>query len=443
MFRRFDFWTFALALTDFIIIRRSMTSRLFSTITTIITVAVAVGLMLVLLSMRDAGRRAFERGSGNMHLLVSADSNALTAVLNGIFYAEPPQRPITWSKYQQIAGMFPFEYAVPTQLGDSYKGLPVMGTTGAFFSSFKPDPEEPWRLAKGRFFEEAQPFEVVVGAIAARERGMNVGDELFLTHGIQSRSTGEQAMEPHEHRDYEYTVVGILEPTGTPHDRALFTSLESSWIIHAHDRRKAADASATLTTAADLADADRLITGIYLRLATRPGSNASAMLAQAFDTLRRDTAITVAQPAQQINTLFKIISNIDRIFLGMAAVVMVSSGIAVMLALYNSMAQRRRQIAVLRVLGSSRGRIFGLVITESAIIGMLGAAAGLALCLIGGQIVAAIMKDRLGLVIEPVIDPAWTLGVIVASIALAALAGLVPAAMAYRTPVAANLKPMG
>ena len=106
---------------------------------------------------------------------------------------------------------------------------------------------------------------------------------------------------------------------------------------------------------------------------TRAGSDATAVLAQVFDQLRRDTSITVAQPAQQINNLFTIVGNIDKIFLGLAGVVMISSGIAVMLALYNSMEQRRRQIAVLRVLGCSRGRIFGLVMTESAMLGLLGA----------------------------------------------------------------------
>ncbi len=431
-------------LTDFTIIRRSMTARMFSTVTTIMTVAVAVGLMLVLLSMRDAGRRAFERGSGNMHMLVSADSNALTAILNGIFYAEPPKRPITWDKFNQITRSYPWEYAIPTQQGDSYKGMPVMATTPEFFSKFSPDPEYPWRLREGRFFEK--PFEVVVGATAARTRGMQVGDSLYLTHGIESRSAarrGEDVMQPHEHRDFAYTVVGILEPTGTAHDRALFTDLTSSWIIHAHDRRKAEDAAVAITTADDLIDADRLITGIYLRALTRSGSDATAVLAQIFDSLRRDTSITVAQPAQQIGNLFNIVSNIDQILLGMAGVVMLSSGIAVMLALYNSMEQRRRQIAVLRVLGCSQGRIFGLVVTESAMIGLLGAIAGIALSLIGAQIVKAVMRERLGLVINPTLGLEWTLAVVLGTVALAALAGLIPAILAYRTPVAKNLKPIG
>ena len=76
-----------MSITSATIIRRSLTGRLFSTLTTIVTVAVAVGLMLVLLSMGESSRKAFERGAGNMHLLVSNDTNRLVSVLNAVFYA--------------------------------------------------------------------------------------------------------------------------------------------------------------------------------------------------------------------------------------------------------------------------------------------------------------------------------------------------------------------
>ena len=85
-------------MNDFTIIRRSMTGRMFSTVTTAVTVAVAVALLLTLLSMRKAGEQAFERGSGNMHLLVSGDASPMVAVLNGVFYANAPARPISWAK---------------------------------------------------------------------------------------------------------------------------------------------------------------------------------------------------------------------------------------------------------------------------------------------------------------------------------------------------------
>ena len=451
-------------MTDWTIILRSMTGRLFSTVTTAVTVAVAVALMLVLLSMRDSGRRAFERGSGNMHLLVSADASPMVSVLNGIYYANPPRRPIGWAKYQEIATKFPLEFAIPTQIGDSYRGQPVLATSPDLFTKFQPTPGEPWKFAEGQGLRagDAGRWDLVVGSGAARETGLKLGDKISLTHGSSGSREGEGG---HVHKQFTYTVVGILEPTGSAHDRALFCAIEASWLMHAfdrHEREEAAEAEKAkstekageehadhhheddpLPTIADLTDEDRKITGMYLRLVTREGSDTPANLPQVFDMLRRDTTITVAQPDQEIKRLFAIVGNIDQILVGMAAVVMVSSGIAIMLALYNSMEQRRRQIAVLRVLGCSQGRVFGLVLTESAVLGMIGAAAGIAVAVIGAKIVAGIMKQRIGLVIEPVMSLEMLALVCGATVALAALAGLVPAVMAYRTPVVKNLKPLG
>ncbi|MEM8758019.1 MAG: FtsX-like permease family protein [Planctomycetota bacterium] len=445
-----------MAMTDFTIIRRSMTSRMFSTVTTIVTVAVAVTLMLTLLSMRDSGRRAFERGTGNMHMLISRDASPLVSVLNGIFYADPPARPIDQAKLEELGDAFPASFFIPTQQGDSYLGLPVLATVPEFFTRFSPDPNfnpdarpdepngSPWVFAEGRAFERS--FEVVFGARAARETSIQLGDRIVLTHGTDvSRKAADRAdlFEPHVHEEYEYEVVGILEPTGSAHDRAVFSDLTSSWIIHAHDRRKLEDPDVAATTEADLIPADRLVTGIYGRVATRPGSNVSAVIPSVLSGLRTDPTITVAQPKEEIDSLFNIVSNIDQILIAMAAAVLVSSGIAIMLALYNSMEQRKRQVAVLRVLGCSRGRVFGLVLTESAVIGLLGGAAGVLGALIGSQTVAGALRARIGLVVDPVFEPRLMLAIVLGTVLLAALAGLVPSVLAYRTPVAKNLRPIG
>jgi putative ABC transport system permease protein len=235
-------------------------------------------------------------------------------------------------------------------------------------------------------------------------------------------------------------VVGILEPTGSAHDRAVFTDLDSSWILHAHDRRER-EGIEGVTKASDLTDADRKITGILLRLPTRPGSDASAAIQQQFDALRRDTAITVAQPAQQIDRLRGIVGNIDGIFIALGVAVLVSSGISILLALYNSMAERRRQIAVLRAIGLSRGRVQGMIVTEACLIGLAGAVTGVVLSIVGGALAAAALKARIGLVVQPDVDPRATLIVLAGAVLLAGLASVLPAILAYRTPVADNLRP--
>lgn len=464
-------------MSDFSIILRSLRARLFSTVTTVLTVAVAVGLLFVLLSMRDAGRQAFSRGTGNMHLLVTRDSSPMVSVLNSVYYANVPQRAIDWAAYNRIASGFPLEWAIPVQQGDSYMGQPVLATTPEFFTRFEPNVGEPWKLSQGRFLRDrggptladeprnddadAYAFEVVVGSRAAQATGLKLYDKIHLTHGIaQSRQLGSAPAKEggdhtdhggHVHKEYTFTVVGILQPTGSVHDRALFCHLDGGWVLHAHDRHNAdhnceehghgEEGHTHAVGVGDLTDEDRLITGIYLRVATRPGQQVTGALQTVFDQLRRDATIIVAQPNQQITGLFRIVGSIDQIFVALGIAVMLSSGVGILLSLYNSMAERRRQIAVLRVLGASRGRVFGLVLTESALIGLLGAAAGLGVGVFGAVVTSAILKREIGLTVTPSFALEWMLLVTVATVALGVLAGLLPALLAYRTSVANNLRP--
>jgi putative ABC transport system permease protein len=375
------------------------------------------------------------------------------------------------------------DWAIPLQTGDSYRGFPVVATSGALFTRFQPVAGEPMAVREGRFFESPldaallmqEPLvlryrsaikQAVVGEEAARGAGLALGDRILMTHG-----TGEHA--DHVHMEDAIEVVGILQPTGTAHDRAIFIDLGTGWLLHARDfhEKMAGEYQAAVARARQAGEPlppafpalDQYfsgqyvpqITGIYMRAATRPGSETSSVLPSLLATLRANQLVSaVASPTDQIQGLFRIVGNINQILVGMAAVVMVSSGIAIMLALYNSMEQRRRQIAVLRVLGASRVRIFGLIVTESALLGVIGSFVGLALAWGGGLVVSGVMRDRLGLAIDPSLwitqevgESRWDLPltplVVLGTVVLAAAAGVVPAVMAYRTSVARNLRPLG
>jgi putative ABC transport system permease protein len=440
-------------MNDMIIVLRSLRVRLLASSVTVAMVAIAVALLLVLMSLREAASQAFRRGTGNIHLLVSADASPLVGVLNGLFYANAPANPIAWGKYEEIKNSFPWQWAIPTQLGDSFRGSPVMATTPEFLSNFEPVSGQPFQYASGKSF--AEDFQVVAGSQAASEHGLSVGQKIVFSHG-----TGGSREGGHQHADHPYEVVGILKPTGSAHDRALFTNLQSTWIIHAEDRRENAaraehEAEAEEdhaghdhahehehVEAADLTDADKLMTGILLRLPTRPGSDASASIAAQFDRLRRDMAITVAQPAQQIGRLMAIVGDIDWLFLAMAVVVLVSSAISIMLAMVASMELRRRQVAVLRVLGASAWRVFALAITESTLIGLIGAILGAFLAIGGSAIASTILAHRIGITVAGTIDPRSAALVMAGAVVLAALAGIIPAIKSYRTPVARHLRPI-
>lgn len=453
-------------MSDMTIVLRSLRTRTLATSVATALVAIAVALLLVLLSLREAASQAFRRGTGNIHLLISADASPLVAVLNGLFYANAPANPIPWAKFKEIQEGFPWQWCIPTQLGDSFRGNPVMATSEEFFTDFEPVAGMPFQFSDGRVFEEA--FEVVVGSTVAKEHSLSVGQKIVFTHGSGGSREGG-----HEHADHPYEVVGVLQPTGSAHDRALFTNLVSTWVIHAEEKRahqteaSAADApnpkgaatAAPSSTAADghghdhehdhvhvdeadLRDDEKLITGILLRIPTRPGSDSSASIAAQFDRMRRDVSITVAQPAQQIGRLMALIGDIDWLFLAMAVVVLISSAASIMLAMVSSMELRRRQVAILRVLGASAWRVFALAITESTLIGLLGAGIGAVLALVGGQIATTFLQERVGVVIAGAVDPRAAILVAAGAVVLAAIAGIVPAVKAYRTSIARHLRPL-
>ena len=452
-------------MTDLRLVLRSLGSRPTSTVVTMLLIAIAVALLLSMRSLREAGRRSFTRGVGNAHLIVSAEASPLVTVLNGLFYANPPRAPIPQAKVSEIVDGFPWAMAIPTQLGDSFLGHPVVATTPDFLTIFEPAPGEPWRFARGRNFEG--PFEVVLGSRVARETGLDLGSRLYLTHGsgrsrenaapvgsadaVDSAPVSGAAEDGHDHvhcdeaghvhDEVVFEVVGILEPSGTHHDRVVVADLEGGWLVHAFDRR-AAEGRPEPTSVDDLEEADRLVTGLLLRTPVRAGRGSSAIVQQAFDRLRRDPSVTVASPSTQVDNLFGIVADLDAVFVALGAGILVSGVCSVMLALWNSMELRRRQIAVLRVLGCTRGRVLGLVLTESALVGMGGAIVGVILALAGGNIAAELLAARTGVVIEPMIDARGAILVAAATVLLAGVAGLAPAIRAYRTPVADNLRPL-
>jgi putative ABC transport system permease protein len=419
--------------SDLAIVLRSLQTRLFQTLVTAATVAIGVGLLLTLLSMRESGRDVFKRGSGNVDLLVTAEPGSLVSVLNGLFYAGAPANPIPWSRFVEIRDGYPWQWAIPMQQGDNYRGYPVLATTSDFLTRYEPEPGVPWRMAEGRVFES--PFEVVVGAEVARATRLGLGDRLTVTHG----SGGSREDHGHSHDEYDYTVVGILEPSGSAHDRALFSDLDSSWVLHAFDRHER-EGRHVHVGVDDLEEVDRAITGILLKVPSRGGT--SAALPQQFVRLQRE-GFTVAQPAQEIGRLLAIVGNIDGLLVAMAIAVLLASGVGIMLALYSSMDLRRRQVAILRVLGASAGRVFSIVLTESALIGLGGALLGVGLAAAGSAIVASTLVERLGLVVPWSLDARLALIVVLGTTLLASLAGLLPAMLAYRTHVADHLKPIG
>jgi putative ABC transport system permease protein len=153
-----------------------------------------------------------------------------------------------------------------------------------------------------------------------------------------------------------------------------------------------------------------------------------------------DDRATAVNPATVMRGFFDVfLSPSTKVLLLISAFVVVVAAASIMTSIYNSVSARLREIAILRALGATRARILTIICLEAVLIGlvagMLGMIAGHVLSGVGSSYLQQTVGEginwvRIGL-------EEW--GFFIAVVAIAFLAGLVPAMKAYRTPVATNL----
>lgn len=278
--------------------------------------------------------------------------------------------------------------------------------------SNEPDPEPELTVHGGH-----GDFEAVLGAEVAERLGIHVGDEIEPTHGVEGGAA-------HDHV-HLWKVVGILRRTGTPVDKVVFINLDSFFSIEEHME----GALIPGTNEAGLSS---------ILVFPRPGVHKAILLS----SLNREPEITVADVSEQIRNLFSIVGNVDTLFMLVSVLVVILGVLSILVAIYNTMSERRREVAILRAIGARRRTVFGAIVGEAALLTLIGAVAGLVLGHLlvwasGGRV-----EEAAGFAPDPLTFLPAELLVVTVVVLGGALAGLVPAWKAYRTDVAANLRPL-
>jgi putative ABC transport system permease protein len=153
-----------------------------------------------------------------------------------------------------------------------------------------------------------------------------------------------------------------------------------------------------------------------------------------------DNRATAVNPASVMrdffNTFFK---GSTLVLLIISILVTVVAAASIMTTIYNAVAARRREIAILRALGATRVRILSLICFEAALVGLLGGLLGLLVGHLACAVGSVYLERTMGEGIHWMFFDRWEALYIVGVVLVAFLAGLVPALKAYTTPVATNL----
>ena len=407
---------------------KSLLNRKFTVSLILLSIALSVALLLGVERLRVESRSSFANTISNTDLIVGARSGAINLLLYSVFRIGDPTNNISWDSYQKFASHRLVKWIIPIALGDSHKGYRVLGTNGDYFRYYQYGQKRHLDFQAGQAFDGV--YQAVLGAEVAKKLGYKMDDKIIIAHGAGKTSFSL-------HKDKPFSVVGILQRTGTPVDRTVHVSLEGIEAIHKNwtgapptpllnqlrDRLLGNDLTPTQITA--------FMLGLKSRIAT-------FSLQREINEYRKEPlqAILPGVALQQLWDLMSIAENALLLVTSLVVAVGLIGMLTVMLAGLN---ERRREMAILRSVGARPAHIMLLITGESFLLSLLGILFGLALLYTGLWVAQPYIESQYGLYL-PINWPAsreWLLIGLVGIFGL--LIGLIPGYRAYRYSLADGL----
>ena len=386
-------------------------ARPLHTALSLMLLALGVATIVVLLLVVGQLEERMNRDARGIDLVVGAKGSPMQLILSGIYHLDAPTGNVPLVAAQALTKNRFVKKAIPLALGDSWKSYRIVGAGHDYPSHYGA------AMAGGRLWEK--PMEAVLGAEVAARTGVKVGDKFVGAHGIGG--------EGDEHKEAPYTVVGVLAYTGSVLDRLVLTGIESVWQVHEVHQGPQDEADRKGM------EADREVTVVLLQYAS---PLAAATLPRQINS---KSELQAASPAVETARLFRIIGVGAEALRAFAIILMIAAGLSVFIALYTALEERRYDLAVMRTLGASPRRLFGLLLLEGLGLALLGALIGVALGHLFASLLGAWLESEQQYAVSGLAwreEELWLAG---AALAVGFLAALLPAWRAYRTDVSGTL----
>lgn len=350
-------------MTVFKISLKSLLSAPLTLLLNVLLVAFGTAILIILLLTSRQINAKLENNARDIDVVVGAKGSPLQLVLSSIYYVDFPTGNIPLKDAMALAANPMVRLAVPLALGDNYNGFRIVGTDSSFIRLYG------LKLAGGKFWKE--DFEVVVGAGVATAAHLKVGDRFYGAHGL----SGSEDV----HRSHAYRITGVLAPQQNVADRLVLTNVSSVWRMHEREgHAHQYDEGGMLDHGQGPSPEDgrsghheREITSLLIQYR-------SPMSVVTFPRMvNQSTHMQAASPAMESARLFSLIGVGVDTLQWFALLIMGIATLSVFVSLYSSLKGRTYDIALMRSLGASRSKVFGIIILEGSVITLLGAAGGL------------------------------------------------------------------
>jgi len=416
----------------------------------IILFALGIGLINFLLLFNQQVKNKFENNLAGIDLVIGAKGSPLQMILCNMYHVDNPTGNIKIEKAKPFLNpKHPLiKRAVPLSLGDNYRSYRIVGSTYEILDLYN------GKIKEGKKWVRDQ--DVTIGSIVAKKTGLKLGDKFASSHGFE-----EDEDLAHDHM--AFTVVGILESSGTVLDQLILTNTASIWNVHSHVESDAADEHeghdhgdheghdhddhaghdhgdddhAGHDHKHDNSIADLLnhpeeeITAILIQFKSRTNFQALSMPRN----INENTDLMAASPAYQINNLNANIGVGTAALRYLALLIAFISGLSIFISLFKSLQERKYELALMRVSGASAGQLFFLIIIEGLILGLVGFAIGIIVSHLASSVMASAMSDAYQYSFD-----SWKFGknelyLLILSLSIGFIASVLPAIKAFNTDI--------
>ncbi|MCH8890913.1 MAG: hypothetical protein IH827_07545 [Myxococcales bacterium] len=335
-------------------------------------------------------------------LLVGAKGSPLELVLSSLYFESETPAPTTLAESERVAQSGLAE-PIPLYVRFRSRSYPIVGTSLEYFDF------RGLRVAAGR--PMAVLGECVLGAAVARELGVHPGDSVT--------SSPEGVFDLAGVYPLKMPIVGVLAPAHTPDDRAIFIDVKTAWIIegfgHGHqDLAAPAAESAVLSREGDRITANASVVqyneitvenidtfhfhgdqAAYPLSAVIAAPHSEKSRALLLGRYQDDDASQLVVPTAVMDELLETVLTVREYAVAAVAIAGSATLMTTALVFLLSLRLRRREIATMMKIGASRSTVAAVLISEVAVVLLLGGVLACGLTLVTSRFGSAAIRALL------------------------------------------------
>jgi putative ABC transport system permease protein len=147
-------------------------------------------------------------------LIVGEKGSSTDLVINSLYFQNEKLEPVSMAEVDELNSLG-FGYCIPVLTGFNARSYPIVGTTLDYLKFRN------MSLLDGK--KMASLGDCILGHSVAEELSLKTGDHIISSPESFFDFAGVYPL--------KMKITGILNPTNTPDDRAIFTDIKNTWII--------------------------------------------------------------------------------------------------------------------------------------------------------------------------------------------------------------------